>query len=153
MQLEHIFLIITLLIGAYFTGQLVMLYLRRPYSLQVSGFKHYDRDDPFRHHITKRYPGLTLSFYPLVLGEAIMMTKSKGPQFHGIVCQCELLRIERPLFEQLSLHFDRVEQSDEHQMSLYKEDIEFNTPAMKVFVEQLDQIITQYLEHHSSVVV
>lgn len=154
MRVEVIALIVLCSLLLYFMGLLYLQWARRPFSLKVPGYKHYFEHDPFRHHITKNYHGLSLSFYPLVDSHIILGSSQKNQaHFHGFVCQLEVTRIERELFEKITENFDRFEEGNNSDLALYKEEIEFNTPEMQSFVQQLDHTITKYLEHHNQVVV
>jgi len=154
MSLELVILLTLLSLFGLFIAQLIYFVLKRPFKMSVSGYKHLDENDPFHHRYSKKYPGFQLVFLPLVEGESLLKFKSSKPiQFKGTVCRLEIVRIERGLFEKIASMFERIEEHDEFSLTLYLEQIEFNTKEMQSFVEQLDHEITMALNSESHAVV
>jgi hypothetical protein len=154
MSLELTILVGLLGLFGIFIAQLLYFVLKRPFKMMVSGFKHLDEHDPYHHRFTKKYPGFTLVFLPLVEGESLLRFQSSGKvNFKGIVCRLEIVRIDRSLFEKMAVRFERVEEHDEFSLTLYTESIEFNTRQMQDFVEKLDRDITLALNSESHAVV
>ena len=147
MGIELIILIGLLALGAYFGAVIFLRFYRKDFMMKVPGYKFGRAQDYFHQNFTKNYPGFRLSFYPLVqsdqLARASFMPQSKNEMndFKGIVCHLEIVRVERALLDKILLHFDRYEEHDEFSLSLYQEEIDFNTKEMQAFVQKINQEI------------
>lgn len=147
MGIELIFLTGLLCLGAYFGVVLFLRYRHQPFVMKVAGYKFGRAQDYFHQNFTKNYPGFRLSFYPLVQSDHIarpsFMPHSTNDvaDFKGIVCHLEIVRVERNLLDKILLHFDRYEEHDEFSLSLYQEEIDFNTKEMQSFVQKINEEI------------
>lgn len=146
MKVEFLYFAVLILLFLLFAGQLLWSYFKRPFQMQVSGYKHHHSHDLFLHSFKKDYPGFRLTFLPLVRGKSLAEFhpghhQITGRDFEGIVCQLEIVRIPKDLFDKIAERFDRFEEHDEYSLSLFKEDLPFNSRQMQHFVFELNHLI------------
>lgn len=155
MKIENLFILGLLVIGVVFLiGFYRLLTKKSKQQVEVAGYQLKKGHLDFHVAFVKKYSGCTLAFFPLVevlpLASFHSADERKAPAaFKGMACLLEVKGLDRELFHQLLKNFDRIEEHEQNSLTLYKEDIDFLTPEMLLFVEEVDRVLLLLLKESS----